>query len=112
MEGVTILSETVVSPCVASNIFLIVLGALAGILAVVTIIKAITERVPSILVLTAVAVFMAVALIIVGADELKKSPHTLYKVTVDEDVSFVEFNDKYEVIKQDGLIYEVRERTK
>ena len=33
-----------------------------------------------------------------------------YKVTIDETVSFVEFNEKYEVIDQEGEIYTIRER--
>ena len=36
---------------------------------------------------------------------------TQYKVTIDKTVSMTEFNEKYEVIEQDGKIYTVRERT-
>jgi hypothetical protein len=35
---------------------------------------------------------------------------THYKVTVDESVSMMEFNEKYEVLGQEGKIYTVRER--
>ena len=35
---------------------------------------------------------------------------TIYEVTVSDDVNFNEFNSKYEVVKQNGLIYTVRER--
>lgn len=35
---------------------------------------------------------------------------TLYKVTIDDSVSMTEFNEKYEVIEQEGKIYTVRER--
>lgn len=37
--------------------------------------------------------------------------YPIYKVTIDESVSFEEFNKRYEVINQDGLIYEIKERT-
>lgn len=33
-----------------------------------------------------------------------------YKVTISNEVNFVEFNNKYEVINQDGLIYTIKER--
>lgn len=33
-----------------------------------------------------------------------------YQVTISEDVNFVEFNEKYEIIKQDGKIYTVVEK--
>lgn len=35
---------------------------------------------------------------------------TQYQVTVSDDVSMVEFMENYEIIKQDGKIYTVRER--
>ena len=35
---------------------------------------------------------------------------TYYKVTIDESVSMIEFNEKYEVLEQEGKIYTVRER--
>lgn len=33
-----------------------------------------------------------------------------YKATVSEDVSLVEFNERYEIVEQEGKIYTVRER--
>lgn len=33
-----------------------------------------------------------------------------YKVTISDDVSFNEFNKKYEVVEQEGEIYTIRER--
>lgn len=33
---------------------------------------------------------------------------TYYKVTIDEDVKFVEFNNTYEIIKQEGELYTVQ----
>ena len=33
-----------------------------------------------------------------------------YKVTIDETVPLVEFYERYEIINQDGMIYEIRER--
>ena len=36
---------------------------------------------------------------------------TRYEVTVSNDVNFNEFSSKYEVVKQDGLIYTIVEKT-
>ena len=33
-----------------------------------------------------------------------------YKVTISDEVNFVEFNNKYEIIDQDGLIYTIKEK--
>lgn len=35
---------------------------------------------------------------------------TEYKVTISDDVSLNEFNEKYEIVGQDGKIYTIRER--
>lgn len=37
--------------------------------------------------------------------------HTRYKVTISEDVKFVEFLDKYEILDTEGEIYTIREVT-
>ena len=36
--------------------------------------------------------------------------YTQYKVTISDEVNFTEFNDKYEIIEQDGKIYTIKER--
>ena len=36
--------------------------------------------------------------------------YTRYKVSISEEVNFVEFNEKYEIISQDGKIYTIKER--
>lgn len=35
---------------------------------------------------------------------------TQYKVTIDDNVSMNEFNEKYEIVSQEGKIYTIRER--
>ena len=35
---------------------------------------------------------------------------TRYQVLIDDSVSFIEFNDRYEIINQDGAIYTIQER--
>ena len=42
--------------------------------------------------------------------EEKVYDHSEYLVTIDETVSFSEFNQKYEVIEQNGELYRIKER--
>lgn len=42
--------------------------------------------------------------------EEKVYDHSEYLVTIDETVSFSEFNQKYEVIEQKGELYRIKER--
>ena len=46
-----------------------------------------------------------------GITETPTAYETQYKVTIDDSVSMIEFNEKFEVLDQDGKIYLVRERT-
>lgn len=49
--------------------------------------------------------------ILVGAMTASPTAYeTQYKVTIDDSVSMNEFNEKYEVISQEGKIYTIRER--
>ena len=40
----------------------------------------------------------------------QQAPKTIYKVTIDESVSMVEFYERYEIIDQDGLIFTIIEK--
>ena len=42
----------------------------------------------------------------------KVSEYIRYKVTISDDVNFVEFTERYEVLEQDDKIYTIRERDK
>ena len=42
----------------------------------------------------------------------KVSEYIQYKVTISDDVNFVEFTERYEVLEQDDKIYTIRERDK
>ena len=37
-------------------------------------------------------------------------PHEQYKISISENVSFVEFYEKYEIVDQEGSIFTVREK--
>jgi len=49
---------------------------------------------------------------IVGFNVAFTPSETTYKVIIDESVSMVEFNERYEILDQDGLIYEIVEKEK
>lgn len=111
MQGVTILSETVVSPCIVAGIFILICSIVAVLFMVACIVYMIKygELFPMIIP-AIVCLLAACAFGYVSISELNKQPYTKYKVTVDDSVSFKEFTDKYEILNQDGLVYEVRER--
>lgn len=61
--------------------------------------------------LTILIIGGAMAGVVFGKATAKPTKYeTHYKVTIDETVSMAEFNEKYEVLEQEGKIYTVRER--
>ena len=114
MEGVTILSEMVTRDIsIFGCITLICIGIVYLVVGIVCLVISVREQVQGSFVLLSVIIILAgFALGIIGITHLSDKPYTVYKVTINDDVSFKEFNEKYEIIKQDGLIYEVKEREK
>jgi len=111
MEGVTILSETVTRDMsIFGCIVLICIGVIFLVVGIICIILSIREGAASLVIVSAVIIIAGVAFGAIGMVHLSDKPYTVYKVTIDDDVSFKEFNEKYEIIKQDGLIYEVKEK--
>ena len=55
-------------------------------------------------------VALVVSALTVVATEQPISYETHYKVTIDDNVRMNEFNEKYEIVSQEGKIYTVRER--
>ena len=47
---------------------------------------------------------------IISGNLTKTTGEYEYKVTISDEVNFVEFNNKYEIVDQDGLIYTIREK--
>ena len=113
MEGVTILSEIVTWDISISGVVLICVGIIFLIVGILYLVASIQERLKSYAFISVIMILFSFAIGMIGIikiTNLSEEPYTVYKVTVDDDVSFKEFNEKYEIIKQDGLIYEVRER--
>ena len=60
-----------------------------------------------------VAVVACMVFSVIAFCEVDNGPEeTVYKVIVDDSVPMNEFYSRYEIIDQEGLIYEVKEKTK
>lgn len=57
--------------------------------------------------------FIVTFLVLFGVTTHKcfiKEPDTYYQVTLDEDVPYLEFTERYEIIEQEGKIYTIKEK--
>lgn len=57
-----------------------------------------------------ILISLLVLVVVVDITEYPTAYETYYKVTVDDNVSMNEFNEKYEIVSQEGKIYTIRER--
>lgn len=109
MDGVTILNEMVIYPDYAALGFclFLCLGLFAGVVCLIRL--AFSEQAvgPAAALCIMAAVILALSVFIIS--EMKKPEVTHYQVIIDDTVPMNEFFDKYEVIKQEGKIYTVKE---
>lgn len=108
MDGVTILNTTTTG----RNWFAIILLAVYGIIFTVFTILIIVDIVSDGRFNSAVIFNIGIAIISFGLSiaYYNKPSQTTYKVTIDDSVSFNDFYERYNIIRQDGKIYTVEER--
>ena len=114
MDGITVLSQSEITtkPCwiwifLFVSLFVIILGVvLATICASFN--KKIGTKLGTVFTIFGIVLFFIDWLcgIIITVPTGKYT----YKVTISDEVNFVEFNNKYEIIDQDGLIYTIKEK--
>jgi hypothetical protein len=111
MEGLTLLStETVgcVNPAIMQFCcaMFIIVGLITLVASIIAGIVFDTDTALIGLLFTIIATMIGV-----GCGAISDNPqHNVYKVTIDESVSMVEFHQRYEIVDQDGLIYEIVEK--
>lgn len=54
--------------------------------------------------------FTCLSLILFSTANPKALSYEVYQVTIDDSVSFTKFNEKYEILSQDGLIYTIKDQ--
>ena len=110
MSGVEILSQEVVYNTIVPE-WCGFLGGMLGAVLVVLFFECLMDGCNVAARVFGVLILICTTLFILGLIDNKDSIDRIeYKVTISDDVSLTEFNEKYEIIEQDGKIYTVRER--
>lgn len=118
LKGVTILnSYDIITPEWNDEIFPAVVFtciAIAGIALIIYILHDL-KRIKEAFVPSFVMILFTLFSIVMSIYEFTHLPEnkyqTRYEVTISDDVNFNEFNSRYEVVKQNGLIYTIVEKT-
>lgn len=110
LEGITVLSQTTALPAgyPLPIVFLVMIGC--GMIATIFyIIKYSTSPIAT-KVIICIFCIIILAGCVFGLYAIHSLEETRYKVIIDDHVLFTDFNERYEIISQDGLILTIVER--
>ena len=115
LTGVTILnSYDIITPEWNDTIFLAVFLSIVGIALIIYLLLD-SKRTKDEFVLSVIVILFTLFCMVASIHEFTHLPENKYQtrheVTISDDVNFKEFNSKYEVVKQEGLIYTIIEKT-
>lgn len=111
MEGVEILNTFVEGGCsLGAGMFSIVLGILAivALIAAIYLLWADPDAGGAALMFSIILLCLSTACIYKSF--FKEEDTTYYQVIIDDSVSMVEFNEKYDIVNIEGKIYTIREK--
>lgn len=109
MEGLTLLSTSVENNSPVFW-FLTILSFSVLLASIFLTVMSLTDREYVATVFCVVLVVVSLCITGICLDGVDDPIKTIYKVTIDESVSMVEFYDRYEIIDQDGLIFTISEK--
>ena len=110
MTGVEILSQEVVHNSMFPN-WLIGVFAIVALGCFMYLLMCNDFNLKQFLILSIIFVLSLASALIGNIKNKNSIDHIEYKVTISDEVSLTEFNEKYEILEQDGKIYTVKERT-
>lgn len=113
LEGIEILSQKVAETSPPMPIFACFITTIITVLVIWGTVLCIKCKEWGPMVLVGVtAIFMTICSIIFWVDHFTTKPqcYTEYKVICSDTVDFNEFNQKYEILEQEGKIYTIREK--
>jgi hypothetical protein len=111
MNGIEVLSQVTVGFTDAGDVFAAIIASALFVRFLVIMICLIKDRDIKILggiVLGLVVVFCGVMTVGTWYDCFNPITYTEYKVTISDEVKLSEFNERYEIIKQEGKIYTIK----
>ena len=109
IEGITILAQETITPNIGATIFSLVIAGTLLIAGIVSLILGIIDE-SGLIGFSVIVLFGAFMFGALGFSELSKEPYIQYKVLIDQDVSWSEVYERYEIIDQEGQIYTIKEK--
>lgn len=109
IEGITVLAQETIAPSTGGIILAFIGAGIFLITGILLLILSIIDD-TSLIALSALALIGACVIGAIGFSELSQEPYVKYKVLIDQDVSWSEVYENYEIIDQEGQIYTIKEK--
>ena len=110
IEGITVLAQETITPPTGAIIGALIFSIVFCVLGIISVVLAIADDEPGMGVIGALCLMGALVLGVVGFSAAAEDPHTEYKVLIDQNVSWSEVYENYEIIDQEGQIYTIKEK--
>ena len=108
MEGSTVLSENELMVVPNWVGIIVLVGMIIMLISLIVIVK--MSNIYFSVILCVIGIVLAIVGIFGNLTIRKSTGEYEYRVTISDEVSLVEFNEKYEIINQEGLIYTIRKK--
>ena len=111
MDGITVLSQSEIMNIPNWTYIITIIALIAFFVSMIITFSFHHNRIETIFGISSIcfSILFVVGLFCIQFIEIRTGKYT-YKVTISDEVNFVEFNNKYEIIDQDGLIYTIKEK--
>lgn len=111
MDGITVLSSSKIMITPIWTLVITMIGLIIFAISLIIVVSCRKEIIEIIFRISSICCFILfiVGLFCMVFVETRTGKYT-YKVTISDEVNFVEFNNKYEIIDQDELIYTIKEK--
>ena len=111
MNGITVLSQSEIMNTPNWTYIITIIALIAFVVSMIITSSFHHNRIETIFGISSIcfSILFVVGLFCMKFIEIRTGKYT-YKVTISNEVNFVEFNNKYEIIDQDGLIYTIKEK--
>ena len=111
MNGITVLSQSEIMNTPNWTYIITIIALIAFVVSMIITSSFHHNRIETIFGISSIcfSILFVVGLFCMKFIEIRTGKYT-YKVTISDEVNFVEFNNKYEIIDQDGLIYTIKEK--
>ncbi len=111
IDGITVLSQNEIMSTPMRFWVIAIVGIIICMISIIVMISSNEKSITNIFFISSIVCIIIFAISALCGVFIKNGTGKYtYKVTISDEVNFVEFNNKYEIIDKEGLIYTIKEK--